>query len=91
MTASNWYFVVGRFNPSTSLDIIVNGTKVSNVAGIPATLFNSTANFIVMAYNNGLAATRNDGKTSLCFLCAAYLDDVVVDALFAQTRALFGV
>jgi hypothetical protein len=31
-----------------------------------------------------------DGKFSMCFLCAAYLTDDIIFALYEHTRALYG-
>lgn len=86
-----WYFIVGRFDPSTSLDIFVSGTWNNNVAAIPASIFNSTEELNISAYSTGLAASRFNGSVSHCFLCAAYLPDEVVETLYEITRGMFGV
>lgn len=85
-----WYFIVGRFDPSTAIYIDVNGRNTSNVAGIPASIFDSTADLVVGARNNG-SADLYTGYVSCAFLCASFLSDAIVGALFEQTRAAFGV
>ena len=89
IAANNWYFVAGRFDPSTAVEVYVNGTWTANVAGIPAAILNSTATFTVGV----LATLANymDGRVSMCFLCAADLSDAQVFSVFEQTRAMYGV
>jgi hypothetical protein len=87
--ARTWYHIVGRFDPSTEVKIWVNGSSNTNVAAVPAAIFNSTANLNCAALDNGAAATRLNGRASLNFLCAAALSDSIVLALYEQTRALF--
>lgn len=86
--ATQWYLVIGRFVPSTSLDIYVNGTKDTNTTSIPASIFNSSANFTIGAINT--PARYFDGKLSTGFVCAAALSDSIISALFEQTRIPFG-
>ena len=85
--ATQWYLVIGRFVPSTSLDIFVNGTKSTNTTSIPASIFNSTANFTIGAINT--PARYFDGKLSVGFICASALSDSLIDALYQQGRVLY--
>jgi hypothetical protein len=87
LTTGVWYFLAGRFVPSTSVDVYVNLAKDTLAAGIPATANNSNAPFQIGARNGGLLL---DGRANLCFLCAAALPDVIINQLFEQTRAMFG-
>ena len=91
LSEQEWYNIVGRYDPNTELAIFVNGEKAVNTTGIPATLFNSNAQFNVFAYDDGLATTRLAMLVSCCFLCVQKLDDVAILNQFQQTRALFGV
>lgn len=84
---STWYHVVGRLTPGTDESIFVDGVKVSSAVGVPATIFNSTANYEIGA---GAAANRLDGRACQCFLCADDLDDVIIRRLYELTRANFG-
>lgn len=86
---STWFFSVARFVPSTSLDIFVNANKTSNVAAVPASIFDSTTQFTVGS--RGSPANYMAGRASLCFLCAAALSDSLVSALYHQTRKLYNV
>jgi hypothetical protein len=88
VSVNNWYFIVGRFTPSTELATFVNGTKTTNLVGVPASIFNSTAAFDIGRYN---ATNYFTGSGCLCFLCATALSDTIIQALLARTRPLFGV
>lgn len=83
-----WHFGVMRFLPSTELAVFLDGEWTRNVAGIPASIFNSNADFNIGASQNGTSGQLN-GRVSLCFLCAAYLNDAIIDSLFDQTRGAF--
>lgn len=83
-----WYFVAGRFVPSTSVDVFLNADKYSNIVGIPATIFNSTAELNIGAYNTG-ATARLSGNAALCFLCAEAISDAQIKALYWLTKPLF--
>ena len=86
---SAWFFVVGRFDPSTELAIFLNNVKTTNVISIPANIFNSPTDFEIGAYNVG---DRNlDGRAVCCFLCAAACSDAQISSVFEQSRAAFGV
>ena len=87
--ANTWYFIVGRYDPSAELAIFVNGTKTTNVVGIPATLFSGTSLFEIGANSAG-AAELLHGGTSLCFLCSAALPDTAIQALYHHSRAMHG-
>ncbi len=89
ISASNWLFIVGRYMPSTELAIFVNNIKTINIISIPASLFNSTANFEIGAFNGG--GNLLNGRVSFSFLSANSLSDAYINALFQQSRVLFGV
>jgi hypothetical protein len=84
-----WQFVVGRFTPSTELALFVDGTWYTNVAGIPASIFNSNADFNVGARNNG-ALNLIEGWFSMCFLSVVAVSDAIVNQLYEQSRVAFG-
>lgn len=88
LSITTWYHIVGRYTPSTAIDVFLNGVKVSNAVATPASLFNSTAAFEIGAYN--AAAMLLDGHVTLGFLCAASLSDTVIWSIHQQTRAMFG-
>lgn len=88
-STGQWYFAVGKIEPSVRMSVFMNGEKASTTSSIPASIFNSTAAFQVGAYNAG---TQNlDGRASLCFLSANALPDVLINGLFEQSKVLFGV
>jgi len=86
-TANTWYHVIMRFKP-TVLDIIVNG-NIDTAAVAPAAIFSGAADFYIGAYDPGTNPFQ--GRVSLAFLCAAYLSDAQLFALYHHTRAMFGV
>ena len=87
ITAGEWTFVVGRFTPSTELATFTNGVKETTVAAIPASIFDSTAQFEIGRL--GTAANYYTGYGSLFFLCAAALPDYMIQALYQHSRMLF--
>ena len=89
MAATAWYFLAGRFVPSTSVDVWVNDEQSTNAVAIPAAICNSTADFRISG--TGAATNLLTGDVCLAWLCAAALPDVVVWSVFQQQRALFGV
>lgn len=87
-TTGNWLFVVGRFVPSTELSIFINGTQTINTTSIPASIFNSSSSFEIGSFGGG---NFLNGRASLCFLSANILANAYINALFQQSRILFGV
>lgn len=84
---NTWNHVVMNFTPSTSVIIWVNGVAQTFTTTIPASLFDSTANFRIGA--NDDAGFVLDGRATLCFLCAAALPDTLLQELYAATRRYF--
>ncbi len=91
VTSAAWYFLAGRFTPGVELAIFINGTWVTNAAGIPAAIFSGAANFLAGAYGGGTPTAFLGGRMALFGLCAAAVPNAIVNAYFEQTRALFGV
>jgi len=89
LATETWYFLCGRYVPSTEMSIWVNDLEAVRVAGIPASIWNSAADFTIGAYDN--PSNYLTGYAALCFLCAAALDDVVIKSLYWQTKAVFNV
>ena len=89
ITYQSWYFIVGRFIPSTELKVWVNATQATLAVGVAASIFNSAADLEIGAYNTG--ANLTDGKASLVFLCATAVSDPIINALYQSTRGMFGV
>ena len=86
---STWRFIVGTFAPSTELAIFIDDeVKAVNVAGIPASIFDSASNFVIGANSGGV--TLFNGKASMCFLCAALVPDATIGSLYQQTRRMYG-
>ena len=97
---SNWAYCVLRFDPSAELSVFLglqggdNGTleKVVNTTGIPASIFNSNADFTIGAINAATVASNFiDASVSLTFLCAAVVSDAMLNQHYAQVRQLFNI
>lgn len=86
VSMNSWYFVVGRFDPAVEVSVWVNEVEAVQ-ATVRAGVFNSNAALAIGAQPGG--ASPFQGRTSLCFLCAALHSDALVRALFAATRGLF--
>lgn len=92
VAASAWYCIVARWIPDGANSILklwVNGETNENDIGAAATIFDSTADFLIGAYDG--AANFLDGQTSLGFLCQCAVSDAAVFSFFQQSRAMFGV
>lgn len=85
-----WYFIVGRYTPSTELAIWQNNVKNTNVVGIPAALFSGTGVLGVGAYIAG-AIQYLQGYVANLFLCADSLPDVTINRLWRISRVFYGV
>lgn len=92
VSATTWYNVVGRFVPSTSVDIYVNGVKVSNTTSVPASIYDSTAFFCIGAEQGVTGSPVNffDGRVSLSYVFAAALDDNQISYIYNKSRPMFG-
>lgn len=91
--AGQWYFLAGRFTPSTEVKLWVNDTKVSNVTSIPATLKNSASKLVVAGFDNGAGGYNEllTGRCAVAFLCSALLSDTLIATLFNRSRPLFSI
>lgn len=89
-TANQWYGLIMRFVPSTTLDLWCNGTKYTQAVGIPASIFNSTAQLLI-GRDEGGTYPLFTGRSTLNFLCASALPDSLIGSLFEQMRGFFGV
>jgi len=89
-STGRWYWIVGRFTPSTEVAIFINRVKTTNLVGVPASLFNSISTFYIGTQDAG-ATFMMDGRVSICFLSSALLSDTIINTAYEQTRALYGV
>lgn len=80
LTVGQWFFVAGRFIPSTEIAIFVNGVKVVNTTSVPATLFAGTSVFELGRYLSNNAFILH-GKMRDAFLCQAVLADAQIENL----------
>lgn len=85
----SWYFIAGRFTPSTELKIWTNSDSNVNTTSIPASIDTDAAAFTIGA--SAVPGSYMDGRVSLPFLCAAAVPDIFMDTYFQMTAPLFGV
>ena len=81
LSTTAWYFVVGRYIPSTTVDLFINNVLASNAVAVPAAINNTGAPLNIGAVNNNVAFCL-DGRVSRGFLCAAAQSDATIAALF---------
>lgn len=86
VVASGWFQVIGRYTPSTTLDIIVNNFKDVNTSGIPASLSSEISQLEVGSTDGG---SFLDGRSAMMFLAASNPSDVFIDTLYQNTMGLF--
>ena len=89
LAVDTWSFWAGRFDPSTELKIWNNLTTTTNVAAIPASIFDSTADFVVGGISGG--SNLFNGRITNVGLYSAALNDSSIEAIYHQTRTMFGV
>ncbi len=80
-----WHFVVGRFTPSTEVAVFVDGEKDVNVTGVPASINIPTPDFQVGRFFDA-DSTRLHFKWRDLFICAATLDDVLLENIRISTE-----
>ncbi len=84
-----WHCVAGVFYPGVEMHLMVDGNWYSNTTSIPASIFNSNADFVLGGISGGSGLlTGRKGLSSLHF---AALNDEIVERIFQWERALFGV
>lgn len=88
-STNTWYFTAMRFTPSAELKSWMNDTTTTNVAGVPASIFNGTSLFEVGSFNSG--AILHAGYKAFPFVCACALSDAQITRLYNRSRGLFGV
>lgn len=88
--AGGWVFAVGRWIPSTEMKVWANTFTNTNTTSIPAAIYNSSAALTIGEFATTPVGLY-DGQITFCFMCTTALSDAMVNLLFQQTRALFGV
>ena len=88
ITTGVWHCVVGRFSPSNSLDVCLDGVWARNTTSIPASIFAGTAALQGGAIES--ASTMTGGWSQAC-LCAAYCSDGQLGRMFRRVRPFLGV
>lgn len=88
VSLNRWIFMCARYNPSTSLDLYIDGTNYTNTVGIPASLNNSTGNVEI---GRAVGNPTFNGRLSLIGLYAAYHSAAQVFSVYQTTKSLFGV
>lgn len=80
-----WFFLAGRWTPSTELSVFVNGNITTNTTSIPASIFKSSIALKIGAVDTAYF----DGKGSLCFVCKYALPDILIKSIYETTKPMF--
>lgn len=91
ISTATWYFVAGRFDPSTELKAYIKSSSSAsdiNTTSIPASIANSAAAFTIGALAGGV--TPLNGRAGMCFTCAMLLSDTAIDNIYQNTKAFYG-
>ena len=85
-----WHLAICRYDPGAEMVVFLDGVKGAPVvAGIPATLHDTSADFEIG--NNATGFNQNDyKKVSHAFICASRLSDALCQAIWHHTRAMYG-
>ncbi len=88
---STWQFIVGRFVPSTSIDVFLSDgstmIKSTNTTSVPASLKNSSAPLQIGA-RNGANVLYQGGISRVSMYKSALTDDYI-DSIYQAERVLF--
>jgi hypothetical protein len=87
LSLNTWYFVVGRYTPSSEIAISLNTAQDTNTSSIYASLFDSTSP--VRVGSSVGTSQFMDGRAAFCFLAAAALTDVVIGTIYEAPLPLF--
>lgn len=93
-SANQWYFLAGRFTPSTEIKLWVGSSAggletFTNTSSIPATLNNSATGLAIGAQADG--TQYSSVWASMCFVSVMALDDYFIFSLFEQGKTLYGI
>lgn len=86
-TDNEMHFVCCRFTSSTELMLRIDDTVEVNTTSVPATIFNSSANFSIGSVSGGGSYWKGD--ILMMFVCATVLPDSIIFSLLEQGRVLF--
>ncbi len=79
-----WYFVAGRFTPSSEVALFVDGNKDVNTTAIPASINVSAQAFELGRYLVDNARILH-GKVRDVFICASALSDALIEEIRATS------
>jgi hypothetical protein len=79
-----WYFLAGRFIPSTEVAVFANGDKTVNTTAIPSSINSSAQDFEVGRYLNDNNRIQH-AKARDVFICAAALSDQLIEEIRATS------
>lgn len=86
---NQWLFIACRFNPGSTMSIFTGRDIDTLAAGVPASMFGSTANFRIGTDGNVTAYA--DMQVGPFGLAGQALSDSYIFNFYEQTRSLFGV
>lgn len=85
---NTWYFIAGRYNPSTEVALWVNATKTVNTTAVPASLYlTGTIDFCIGSTHTGINLLT--GKAAMLFFCNAIVPDIYLTSLYNLGKSVF--
>lgn len=81
-----WYFLAGRYTPSTEVAVWVDDEKTVNTTSVPAAIFDSTA---IFAIGRTDGSNYLNGRAAFCFVSAMALSDATIDVVRGRMKPLF--
>lgn len=87
VSANTWYHVVASYNPSTAMNIYLNGVKTTNTTSIPAAIFASTAPLRIGI--RGDATFPATGSFAFAWLSKSLLTDAYINSLYEEGAPFF--
>jgi len=90
LSTQTWYFMVGKFDPSTELRLFVNGQWYSQTGSVPSRLYTTNpARFTVGASDEGTGKFFL-GHIQSVFVCNMLVPDVDIEDYYNSVKSWYG-
>ena len=83
---NTWYFIVGRYIPSTEVKLFINDDSYSTTSNIPPSI-NITSSNLELGSDGGISSRLN-GRLSFNFLSSNSLSDAYINILYQNIKSL---
>lgn len=91
MDITNWHFVVGRFDPSTAIDVGLDDDFDTQAVGVPATIFAGASPLAIGARRSTALVDTDyfEGEIANVFYAASYLPTYWLEMIRQWTKPLW--